>query len=257
MQSTHPGRPAVFRRAATAAALTSLVALAAAASLLSAPASAGTSAPISVRVEGTSATLLPATDVVLSAVRVTKNGVAADSCSGRSAAGALEAATHGHWTATWSASYKAYFVSGIEGLTFSKNGSDYWSFWVNDAPSTAGICSYDPKPGDRLLFFPDCFGKKCPTSAGVLMVNAASVAVVGKPFTVSVIAYSDDAKALPAAAVGVTVSGGGVTAKTGAGGTANLVFTHAGALTLKVSAPHAIRTEASVCVRTAAAKTCA
>ncbi len=256
MQRTKPGRPALSRRR-TAAAVTSLLAIAAAAALLSAPANAGTSAPITVRVEGTSSTLLPATNVVLSATKFTKNGVAADSCPGRSAGGALEAATHGKWTATWSASFKSYYLTGIEGLTFPSSGSEYWAFWVNDAPSAEGICTYDPRPGDRLLFFPNCYGKKCPKSGGVLDVRAPAVAVVGKPFTPLVISYSDDSKATPSMAVGATVSGGGVSAKTGSSGTAKLVFKHAGTLTLKVTAPNAIRTEASVCVRTAAAKTCA
>ena len=80
-----------------------------------------------------------------------------------------------------------------------------------------GICGYDPKPGDSLLFFPDCYGKKCPKNAGVLGIKAAAVAVVGRPFAVSVTAYSD-AKGTPSRAAGATVSGGGASAKTGAGG---------------------------------------
>jgi hypothetical protein len=89
----------------------------------------------------------------------------------------------------------------------------------------------------------------------VLGVKAPSVALVGTPFTVSVTAYSD-AKGAPSPAVGATVRAGGVQAKTGSAGTATLTLATAGALTLRVSAPHAIRTEASVCVETAAAKTC-
>ena len=255
MQRTKPGRPALSRRR-TAAAVTSLLAIAAATALLSAPANAGSSAPITVRVEGTSSTLLPATKVALSATKVTKNGVAADSCSGRSAAGALETATHGKWTATWSASFKSYYLTGIEGLKFPSSGSEFWAFWVNDAPSPEGICTYDPRPGDRILFFPNCYGTKCPKSGGVLDVRGPAVAVVGKPFTLQVISYSDDAKASPSMAVGATVSGGGASVRTGSSGTVKLVSTHAGTLTLKVTAPNAIRTEASVCVRTAAAKTC-
>ena len=232
MQRTHPGRTAALRRRTAIASVTSLVAVATATALLSAAANAGTSAPITVRVEGTSATLLPSTKVVPSNAKVTKNGVAADSCSGRSAAGALESATHGKWTATWSASFKSYYLTGIEGLTFGSSGSEYWAFWVNDAPSAEGICTYDPKPGDRLLFFPNCYGKNCPKGGGVLDVRAPAVAVVGKPFALQVISYSDDAKASPSMAVGATISGGGVSAKTGSSGTAKIVFKHAGTLTL-------------------------
>jgi hypothetical protein len=257
MQRTHSGRPALIRRLAATAVLTGLLVATLATALLTSRASAGSAvAAVTVRVEGTKATLVPATRVVLPAAKVTKNGIAADSCAGASAAGALELATHGDWTGTWSASYKSYFLTGIEGLSFPSTGAQYWAFWVNDAPSAAGICSYDPKPGDSLLFFPDCFGKKCPRSAGVLGVKAASVAVIGRPFTVAVTAYSD-AKGTPSKAVGATVSAGGASAKTTAAGTATLTFTHAGELTLKVSEPDAIRTEASVCVEAAGAKTCA
>jgi hypothetical protein len=254
MQRTDSGRPALFRRLALTAALSVLLATMLAAALHTSRASAG-SAAVTVRVEGTKATLLPATAATLSSAKVTKNGVAADSCAGTSAAGALQLATHGKWTGTWSASYKSYFLTGIEGLTFPSTGAEYWAFWVNDAPSAAGICSYDPKPGDSLLFFPDCYGKKCPKSAGVLGVKAASVAVVGRPLTVAVTAYSD-AKGTPSKAVGATVSAAGVSAQTTAAGTASLTFAHAGELTLKVNAPHAIRAEASVCVEAPGATTC-
>ena len=40
-------------------------------------------------------------------------------------------------------------------------------------PASSGICAYTPKSGDSLLFFPDCYGKKCPMSAGVLGAKAA------------------------------------------------------------------------------------
>ncbi len=257
MQRTDSGRPALIRRLALAAALSALLAATFATALLTTQASAGiTASAVTVRVEGTKTTLLPATRVVLSTNRVTKNGVAADSCAGTSAAGALELATHGDWTASWSASYKAYFLTGIEGLSFPSAGAEYWAFWVNDAPASEGICGYDPRPGDSVLFFPDCYGKKCPKSTGVLGVKAASVAVLGTPFKVAVTAYSD-AKGTPSKAVGATVSAGGSSARTTAAGTATLTFTHAGALTLKVTAPHAIRTEASVCVEAAGAKSCA
>jgi uncharacterized protein DUF4430 len=254
MQRTHSGREASVRRLALAAAAIGAILVATtAAALFTSHATAADA--ISVRVEGTKTTLVASTAVVLSGAKVIKNGIAADSCSGRSAAGALQQATHGDWSGTWSASYREYFLTAIDGLDFPSSGEDYWAFWVNDAPAPEGICSYDPKPGDALLFFPDCYGKHCPESAGVLGVKAPSVALVGTPFTVTVTAYSD-AKGTPSKAVGATVRAGGLQAKTGAAGTATLRFTSAGAQTLRVSAPHAIRTEASVCVETAAAKTC-
>jgi hypothetical protein len=254
MQRTHSGRSALIRLA-TAGTLTLLLGAALTAAQTTASAAGAPSTAITVRVEGPKRTLVPATSVVLSDGTIVKDGIATDSCSGTSAAGALELAARGDWSGTWSASFSAYFLTTIDGLAFPSTGAEYWAFWVNDAPSSEGICSYDPKPGDSLLFFPDCFGKTCPRNGGVLGVKAPAVAIVGRPFSVSVTAYSD-AKGTPSRAVGATVSGGGAQAKTAANGTAKLSFTQAGRFTLKVAAPHAVRTETRVCVETAAARTC-
>jgi len=250
MQRTHRARSALAFLVGTAA-LAATLALTAAGS----SAASGSAKPITVRVEGTSRTLLASTAVQLSSAAVVKDGRSADSCAGTSAAGALEAATHGDWQGTWSASYHSYFLSGIDGESFPSTGAEYWAFWVNDVPSSAGICSYHPKPGDNILFFPDCFGKKCPKSAGVLGAKAAAVATVGRPYAVSVTAYSD-AKGSPSHAADATVAGGGGSARTNASGLAHLTFAHSGRFTLEVSKPNAVRTELSVCVQTSTASTC-
>jgi hypothetical protein len=216
---------------------------------------ASATAPVTVRIEGPTHTLLAATAVRLSAAAVVKNGVKADSCSGASAAGALQDATAGRWAGSWSASFKAYLVTGIESVAFPSSGGEFWAFWVNDKPSSLGICGYDPKPGDQLLFFPDCYGKKCPPNAGVLGVKAAASAVVGKPFTVTVTAYSD-AKGAPSRKAGARVSGRGASATTAADGTASLTFAHTGRVTVRATAPHAIRTETSACVAAKAGGSC-
>jgi hypothetical protein len=255
MKSTRSGRRSLLRAAASAALFASMAAGALAALSSGAQASAGTPTAITVRVEGPRSTLLPATAVTLSAATVTKNGVAADSCSGLSAAGALQVATHGNWSGSWSSSYHSYFLTSIDGQTYPATGATYWAFWVNDAPASVGICAYDPKPGDSLLFFPDCYGKKCPTLTSILGVRAAAAATVKRPYTVLVTAYSE-AKGTPSRAAGASVSGGGATARTGPSGIATLTFTHAGLVTLTVTAPDAIRTEASVCVESAAVKAC-
>jgi Domain of unknown function (DUF4430) len=255
MHRINRARPAAVLLAAGAALALALALALAPSSTHAAPSPSGPARSITVRVEGTTRTLLPATAVALSAKPVVKNGVAADSCSGQSAAGALEIATKGKWTGTWSASYNTYYLTGIEGLAFPSTGADFWAFWVNDAPSSLGICEYHPKAGDSLLFFPDCYGKTCPKSAGVLGIKAAAVATVGKPYTVAVTAYSD-AKGTPSPAAGASVSGGGASATTSSGGMARLSFAHAGSFTLKAQKRDAIRTEARVCVQSATAKTC-
>jgi hypothetical protein len=245
------GARSALARLAIAATLTLALALTAA----DTHAAATSASTITVRVEGTTKTLLRTTAVALGSGSIVKDGNTADSCSGHSAAGALELATRGDWKGTWSASYNAYFLTSIEGQSFPSTRAEFWAFWVNDAPSASGICGYDPKPGDSLLFFPDCYGKTCPKSAGVLGVTAPAVATIGRPYTVAVTAYSD-AKGTPSKAAEATVSAGGASAKTAANGKASLSFTHAGRFTLKVAKPNAVRAEASVCVQAAAAKTC-
>src|ERR1019366_7195504 len=246
MQRTHSGRSALIRLA-TAGTLTLLLGAALTAVQTTASAAGAPSTAITVRVEGPKRRLVPATSVALSGLARVRDGL--------SAAGALELATRGDWSGTWSASFSAYFLTTIVSLAFPSTGGEYWAFWVNDAPASEGICSYDPKPGDSLLFFPDCFGKSCPKNAGVLGVKAPAIAIVGRPYTVLVAAYSD-AKGTPSKAVGAMVSGGGAQAKTAANGAAKLSFRQAGRFTLKVGAPHALRTETRVCVETAAARTC-
>ena len=245
MHRTRPGRTAV-----AALALLAVAAIAAA--------SAGATAPaptVTVRVEGTSSTLLLPTSVTLKAGNVDSDGVAGHTCSSLTAAGAIELATHGNWKGTWSKSLHGYFISAVDGLALPATGAEYWAFWVNDAPASQGICGYKPKPGDAILFFPDCYGKKCPPNEGVLGVKAPSTVTAGHPATVAVTAYSD-AAGKPSPKAGATVSGGGASAKTAAGGTATITFAHPGRFWLRVRAPHTTRTETSVCVRTATSNPC-
>jgi hypothetical protein len=210
--------------------------------------------PVYVRVEGPSGTLVPTTSVNLSStLLVDKDGRRADTCSGLSAAGALQQATFGFWTGKWYASYHSYLLTTVQHTKLG--GSEYWAFWVNDAPATQGICGYDPKFHDNLLFFPECDATSGPPSAGVLGVAAGQIATVGRPFKVAVTAY-DETNGKPSKAAGVTVSGGGASATTGAGGSAALTFAHPGRFELTASKKNAIRTETAVCVQTAAVKSC-
>jgi len=248
MHRTRSGRLAL-RRLVPACTLAALCAAAAVASAAPSahPAVIAASAGVTVRIEGPHSTLVPATTVTLSAGTIAKDGIATDTCSSESAAGALELATRGDWTGTWSASYSAYFLTAIDGVSFPSSGSEYWAFWLNGAPASQGICGIDPKPGDSILFFPDCYGKGCPKSAGVLAVKAPAVAVAGRPITVTVTAYSD-VSGSPSPAKGATVAGGGAHAKTAADGTAHITFAKPGHFTVRVSAPHAVRAEATVSV---------
>jgi len=245
MYRTRPGR-------------TALAALAVLAVLTVVPLAGATTAAtttVTVRIEGTGSTLLPPTAVALRAGTVNLDGVAGDSCSSLTAAGALLVATHANWKGTWSKSLHGYFITAVDGLALPATGAEYWAFWVNDAPASQGICGYRPRPGDSLLFFPDCYGKKCPPNHGVLGVKAPATVTAGHPATITVTAYSDTA-GKPSPQAGATLSGGGASAKTAAGGTAQITFATPGRYLLHVSAPHTLRTEARICVRSATTNPC-
>jgi hypothetical protein len=258
MRSTHSGRSARIRVATCSAVLL----LAAGGSALSqtaanaAPARVAIPAGVTVRVEGLKATLLPPTLVELNTTAITNDGKAADSCPGLSALGALDDATHGAWSGTWSASYKDYFVTGIEGVNYPSTASYYWAFWVNNKPAAEGACSVSPKPGSSVLFFPAYDGKnKSIVAPSVLGAHAPGIAVIGKPFTVSVSSYANT-NGKRSIASGAKVSAAGKSVTTSAAGKATLTFTKAGNVTLKVTAANSIRTEATVCVQAAGAHTC-
>src|SRR5580704_8890685 len=128
MHRTRPGRTAI-----------AALALLAVAAIVAASAGATAPAPtVSVRIEGTSSTLRLPANVTLKPGNVDSDGVAGHTCSGLTAAGAIELATHGNWKGTWSKSLRGYFISAVDGLALPSTGAEYWAFWVNDAPASQG-----------------------------------------------------------------------------------------------------------------------
>jgi hypothetical protein len=256
MRRIHSGRPARLRVAACSGALLLAVGAVALTQTAATAASAQRAAVkgVTVRVEGPSSTLLPATTVTLKGGSVTNDGKAADSCSALSALGALQHATKGDWSGTWSKSYSSYFITGIRGVNYPASASYYWAFWVNNAPAAKGACNIDPKPGASILFFPQYDGKSKEISStpSVLGVSGPASVLLGKPFTLSVSRYAN-ATGKRSAADGALVSGGGKSAATGANGEATLAIAKAGEVTIDVSAANSIRTEATVCVHAAGA----
>ena len=81
---------------------------------------------------------------------VTKGGTPKGKCSGNSAAGALDVATHGKWTATYYASVPGIFVDSINGV--KPKGNDYWGISVNGKSSSLGVCAVKLRAGEKLLF---------------------------------------------------------------------------------------------------------
>jgi hypothetical protein len=168
-------------------------------------------ATVTVRVVGSKnyESLLPLTEVTTTTTPVTKDG---GSCSGTSAAGALELATKGDWEGNWSSKYSDYEVISIEDKSFPfEEGSPanyYWSFWVNDKYQEVGVCEAELEPGSRVLFVPSCYGKSCPPSPSLLAIEVPAAVEVNKPVTVTVLSYPTEGGE-PKPAVGARVIGGG------------------------------------------------
>jgi hypothetical protein len=144
-----------------------LTCLALGGALVAPAASTARSKPVKVTVEVLGKP--PAEKVLLKrTVTLTRKPVVKDggSCSGRSAAGALQRATKGAWGGTWSSAYSDYEVTKIEGIYLpfeSKSAANwYWQFLVNGKEASAGVCATKPKNGEKLLFKPACYGKACP-----------------------------------------------------------------------------------------------
>jgi hypothetical protein len=209
-------------------------------------------ATVTVRVEGQERTLLAATTVTTNTTPVDKDGKPLDTCSGTSAAGALDQATSGNWSGTYfeGLGYSAETILG-ESHSFESGAAAniFWSFWLNNAPSTLGICEVQLNPGDSILLFPECFSETgaCPAAPNPLGISAPSVAEAGSPVTVAVSSYAN-ANGAASPAAGATVSAGATSATTDAGGHATLTLSQTGNVTLDVTAPDSIRTEATICV---------
>lgn len=253
MKITVPGRASRARLtlALGSTALLPVAAVAAAALAAQSQASTvpkGTTPNITVRVEGLTKTLLAPTAVTLTSGSVTKDGKAADSCSGLSALGALQDATKGAWAGSWSKSYRQYFISAIESEAYSSSASYYWSVWVNDKPAQLGACSLYPKAGSSILFFPDYDGKsKSTVPANVLGISAPAEVEVGKPFKVLVTSYAN-ATGKPSPQAAASVSGAGAHASTSSSGAATLTIASPGIVELHASAANAVRDETAICV---------
>jgi hypothetical protein len=207
-------------------------------------------ATVTVRVEGLSETKLPPTQLTTTTSPVVKDGSPEHACPGTSALGALELGTGGGWSGPWNSGFKQYEIYSIEGEThlFEKGASAnyYWSLWIDEKEAFVGACEAELAPGDRVLFFPACFGSACPPSPSPLGIEAPASAGVGEPISVTVRKYAPGGEAT--AASGASVAGAAATATTDAAGHATLTFSRPGTVTLLASAADAVRTETTICV---------
>jgi hypothetical protein len=196
---------------------------------------------VNVRVEGLKRTLLSPAVVHTATGSITKGGAPPGACSAISAAGALDAATHHHWSGTFEHSFGDYFIKTILGETQSGTKS-YWGIWVNNRYATTGACGIKVHKRDRLLFAVDSVAHH----EHPLALKAPASVRTGHSFKVKVVSFSDAGRAQPLA--GARVSGAGVSVTTDKHGITRIPGRTAGTLVLHAGRQSYIRA-ASVKVR--------
>ena len=132
----------------TLAALVGAIVLAVASS--GAALAAGSGPAVTVQVKTLTKTLLKPTSVHGEKGSITKGGTPRGKCPGNSAAGALDAATHGKWAGKYSTSVGGIFVTSILGV--KPPSKQFWEIVVNGKPASTGICGVKLKAGEKLLF---------------------------------------------------------------------------------------------------------
>jgi hypothetical protein len=180
---------------------------------------------VSVRIEGKTRTLLPATRVRTHSGSITRFGAPKGECPATSAQGALDVATNHRWKGIWSTQFgPEYEITSVLGETHSFSSKYFWEIFVNNVSASTGACEIALHRGEHLLF------AVAPSSGGPvfpLSVIAPDTAAVGHPFTVKVIGY--DAKGRSHPLRGAEVDG----KRTDSHGTAQIDPTSAGRLTLR------------------------
>jgi len=81
---------------------------------------------------------------------ITKGGTPKGVCSGKSGAGALDAATHGKWGGTYFSSLKDIEVTSILGVKPKK--PYFWLIYVNGKMASTGVCGIKLHAGEKILF---------------------------------------------------------------------------------------------------------
>ncbi len=185
---------------------------------------------VSVRVEGKSHTLLATTVVHTHAGSITQGGAPAGACPATTAAGAFDAATHGHWTGKYYASTHpaGIFITSIFGIR-PPTVNDYWTVFVDNRTAPSGICALGLHRNEQLLFAVTN-GSQFP-----IVLTAPKQAKTKRPFKVKAFYYNAKNVAKPLA--GVRLDG----AVTNRSGIATITDKRAGKLTLTASRTGYIR----------------
>jgi hypothetical protein len=217
-----------------------------------APALAAGPANVTVRVEGKDRTLVEQVRLATTTTPVNKSGKEGESCSGTSVAGALELATGGDWSGSYSKDFSTYFVDTVKA---EKHGGDpdYWTFWVNDKAAQTGICQTELQEGDEVLFFVDYCNFDPVTfncsnePVRPLELRVPATAKRGDTVKATVVRYDAAGKESPVE--GARIAGEGFSTTTGADGSAAIQIGVSGNLRLRADkADHARSEYETVCV---------
>jgi hypothetical protein len=242
-----------------------LARLLAAASLLSLilPAAAS-AADVSIRVEGSTATLAGPAVVQIAPGTFQKAATGgAATCSSSSIGGALEALTSGAWGG--SNSSLGMSLETILGETHLFTSDAFWNLYVNDTPASNGVCTQELAPGDRVLIAPACTGADTPAcfSGDPLELGGPATAAPGAPVTLHAdeytVSFAPDftASATPAPSASATVTGAGQTVTTDAAGNATVrLAATTGPQVFTVTKGDRVRGTAVVCATTGADGAC-
>jgi hypothetical protein len=223
----------------------------AAAMLLAAPAAAAPS-NVTVRIEGTTQTLVPRTAVTTSDAPVQRSG---HECTGTSALGAVNAATGGDWSGSWFDGL-GWFVETMKGETHASMDAGYWGLWINHTFSDLGVCSVELQAGDEVLY--------SPSNGPILELgNVPATVAPGQSVAAKVTRHAlADLNAYPSTtlhepAQGASVTYGTGAATTGSDGVAQLTFGGSGPVTVQATAPGSLRSAAlTTCVTNGADGAC-
>lgn len=188
---------------------------------------------VSVEIEGQTKVLAPTTVTTPSSVN--KDGT--NSCAGNTAMGALDVASGGNWSGSYS--FNSYSVEMLLGESHSFDSGGYWTFYVNGKFANEGACGTPVQANDKVLFY----AGDNPFMDGTggfdepVLLDAPVTAKPGTPFTVKVSESTTDFNIYPsttaiAASAGATVTGGVSTATTGADGSAQVTVASGGPYTL-------------------------
>lgn len=220
-------------------------------------------ADVTVRVEGSSATLLAPTAVTTGPGTFTK-APGAPICQRDSAGGALEAATGGSWGGAFDGWGQR--VETILGETHVFGSGAYWSIYVNASAASEGACTQPVQTGDVITFYPQCEGGPLPACFDGLLLLAAAPATVAPGGTATIAVdqvtttyepptWEAVTKRTPAA--GATVTVGGASAVVGADGRATVpVGEQTGVQAIRATLAGRVRASGAMCVTNGADGAC-